>query len=695
MSTPTYASQSESYQSLKVNANSLFANLYRRLSGLAKRAFDLTFSFLGLVFLSPFFVYIALLIRRDSPGPVFYWGPRVGRNGFIFNMLKFRTMYECPESYRGSRLTVKGDPRITPLGKWLRDTKINELPQLWNVLIGGMSLVGPRPEDPEIAKSWPEEARQTIFSIRPGITSPASILYHDEEELLSSKGSMSEYYESILPEKIRLDLLYVRHHSFFCDLDTIFWTLFIIVPRWANYKIPEGYVFAGPFYRLIHRYFSWFMIDLLGSLAVVGIVAILWRIQMPLNWGVEEIAFLGLILAILFSSVNSVSGLNRIVWSQANAGDAFGLIISGSFVTVLILGLNYFNSKYHALNVSPLPVAMILMLGLLSQACFVVTRYRLRLVPIIAKRWLTLRRNTLVLGERVLVVGNSEAGQIATWLLSRSVYRTAFSVVGLVDVNDPTKHGMKVNGYWILGGLRDIPGLIERYDVGIILSTVPASAKEVNEYVFDLCQKQNKRLIFLNDLMLMVDRQVTQTIGSFEYPIWLDERLEFKAMHDAITGLPNRYLFLDLVNRSIAYARRYNSQLVVLFIKIERKNIKTGQLGRRYGDQILIEATNRLIRCARGSDTLAYVGKNKFAIILENIANEDTPEVVSRRIQAILSEPVKIEGLDVQTQIKIDICRNTEGFDDFKTQIRTEIEKLNFTEQQAEALKRNDTALVG
>ena len=96
------------------------------------------------------------LCRREGPGPVFYRGPRLGKNGRVFGILKFRTMYECPASYRGPRVTAQDDDRITPLGKWLRDTKLNELPQLWNVLVGEMSLVGPRPEDPEIVKTWPE-----------------------------------------------------------------------------------------------------------------------------------------------------------------------------------------------------------------------------------------------------------------------------------------------------------------------------------------------------------------------------------------------------------------------------------------------------------------------------------------------------------------------------------------------------------
>ena len=143
-----------------------------KMSRGTKRVFDFSAALCGLILLSPLFVLIAILIKRDSHGPVFYWGNRIGRNRRVFKMLKFRTMYETTESYKGLRITCKEDDRITPLGKWLRDTKLNELPQLWNVLIGDMSMVGPRPEDPAISKTWPTEIARELLSVRPGVTSP-------------------------------------------------------------------------------------------------------------------------------------------------------------------------------------------------------------------------------------------------------------------------------------------------------------------------------------------------------------------------------------------------------------------------------------------------------------------------------------------------------------------------------------------
>ncbi len=643
-----------------------------------KRIFDIVTALLGLIILSPFFVFIGMLIKRDTPGPVFYWGPRMGRKGRIFKILKFRTMYETADSYNGPRVTCQGDSRITPLGAWLRDTKINELPQLWNVLIGEMSWVGPRPEDPELAKNWSEEERSKILSIRPGITSPASILYHDEEKLLSNKNTLNDYYMSILPDKIRLDLLYVRHYSFFSDLDTLFWTAAVLIPRWAGTKIPEGYIFAGPISRIAHRYVSWFVIDSAKSLAIIGLAAIIWRTRLPLNWGVGYLAIMGIVLALLFSGLNSIAGLNRIVWSHATGEDIVGLLLSGSFVTGLSLALNYFRFTSRVFGLPALPTSMIIVIGLALTTMFIVTRYRLRLVSMIANRWLSLRRDALAMGDRVLVVGDGEAGQIATWLLGRQMFRSAFSIVGVINDNDPTKHGMRVNGNWMLGSLKDLPALIKKFDIGIILSAGPAATREANEYIFDLCQANNIRLFFLNDLMLMVDRQITQPQGSFEYPVWLDERLEFKAMHNAITGLPNRFLFQDRLKHSIAYAKRYKTQVAVLLVKINGMDAIIEKIGRKYGDMILMKTAERLSKCERESDTLAYVSENIFAVILQNISDASAAEIVANKMFASLAEPFTVEKLEFRLSADVKVYTGANGFDDLEALCKTEI-KIAFT----------------
>src|SRR3990172_13416412 len=312
-----------------------------------KRLFDVFVSVLGLILLSPVFGLLSFLIKRESPGPVLYRGPRIGYGGLPFGIFKFPTMRECPESYYGPRVTAKDDERITPLGKWLRDTKLNELPQLWNVLVGEMSLVGPRPEDPEIAAAWPEEARREILSVRPGITSPATVLYHDEENLLSSEDVMETYMQSILPDKLRLDRLYVRNHSFLSDLDILFWTAVALLPRLAGERIPGGSLFAGPLYRGMRRHVSWFLIDLAVSLVAVISAGVLWRMVEPINWGIPHLAWLAFALALLFGTVNTLAGLKQVIWSRATPEDGLVLGATNGFTICCLLIFNKLHLFHH------------------------------------------------------------------------------------------------------------------------------------------------------------------------------------------------------------------------------------------------------------------------------------------------------------------------------------------------------------
>jgi lipopolysaccharide/colanic/teichoic acid biosynthesis glycosyltransferase len=183
-----------------------------------KRGFDLVVSALGLIILSPLLALVGLLIKMDSRGSVFFLGPRVGRGGQVFQIVKFRTMVEGSAS-RGPGFTVAGDPRITRIGRFLRRTKIDELPQLWNVVRGNMSLVGPRPEDPRYVALYDDQQRR-LLSVRPGMTSPASIQYRNEEMLVALRGA-GAYETLIMPRKIAVDLEYLRYRSFGGDLKII------------------------------------------------------------------------------------------------------------------------------------------------------------------------------------------------------------------------------------------------------------------------------------------------------------------------------------------------------------------------------------------------------------------------------------------------------------------------------------------
>lgn len=192
-----------------------------------KRAFDIVFASVALVLLLPLLVLFALAVALTSPGGAFFRQVRVGRHGRPFNLLKFRSMR--PGSEALGQLTIGGrDPRITGVGHFLRRTKLDELPQLWNVLMGDMSVVGPRPEVPRYVALYTPEQR-TVLSVRPGITGLASMDYVDENELLArSTDPERTYVEDVMPAKLALDLRYVRERTFALDLRIIVATVRLI-----------------------------------------------------------------------------------------------------------------------------------------------------------------------------------------------------------------------------------------------------------------------------------------------------------------------------------------------------------------------------------------------------------------------------------------------------------------------------------
>lgn len=215
----------------------MICRIYRNFSMFLKYLFDRLVSFIGLVCLSPFFLVVAILIKVKMPGsPVFFVQDRVGMDGKLFPCHKFRTMQEY---HNGATVSVAGDSRITPLGAKLRHYKLDELPGLWDVLIGNMSFVGPRPDVPGYADKLQGDDRD-VLKLRPGITGPATLKYRREDEMIADyvakrqaqgdKRPMqeiaTEYNDQVIyPDKVRLNCYYYRHYSFWRDIQMIFATV--------------------------------------------------------------------------------------------------------------------------------------------------------------------------------------------------------------------------------------------------------------------------------------------------------------------------------------------------------------------------------------------------------------------------------------------------------------------------------------
>lgn len=194
----------------------------------SKRFMDLLITIPGIILLSPIMLVIAVWIKCDSKGPIIYKQKRVGLGERLFNVYKFRSM--VTDADKASLLTVRADDRVTRAGRFLRKTKLDELPQLFNVLIGNMSLVGPRPEVAKYVAFYPPEAKKLIFSVKPGITERASVEYKDENDLLDCADDPEKtYIEKILPVKIRYSVAYAKSHTVLDDLKIIMATIKAIV----------------------------------------------------------------------------------------------------------------------------------------------------------------------------------------------------------------------------------------------------------------------------------------------------------------------------------------------------------------------------------------------------------------------------------------------------------------------------------
>lgn len=468
-----------------------------------KRLMDILISLLGLILLSPLFLFVAIRVKHESPGPVFFRGDRVGRNGALFKILKFRTMYEEHKNGNGLPLTVKNDERVTPYGSRLRESKLNELPNLWNVLIGEMSLVGPRPEDPAFVEEWPEEVKDEVLSVRPGITSPASVIFRDEENLLGGGSVLDDYLRSILPEKLRLDQLYVRYYNFFGDLDVLLMTFIMLLPVIRQKKLPEDALFDGPMVTFARSYFSWFVVDSIIAFFAISLAVLIWRVQEPLDIGFWRMVLLALGMAFIIALTNTLLGLKNISWRYASPTHVLDIALSTSLALGLFALISYLVPSIK------LPLNLLINIGIFAFAGFVLVRYRELLLSGLASRWTRWRGQSSLMGERVLIVGAGDAAQLAIWLMEKSDLHQLFSIVGMVD-DDYSKLRKTITGYPVLGTTRDIPAIVTEKSIGLILFAITRINEPERKRILNTCHELGARVILIPDLLKTLNDYLSQ-----------------------------------------------------------------------------------------------------------------------------------------------------------------------------------------
>jgi lipopolysaccharide/colanic/teichoic acid biosynthesis glycosyltransferase len=465
------------------------------LDNIARRLIDILVSFFVMLFSWPGLILVATIIKRDTPGPVFYRSDRVGRHGKTFKILKFRTMYEQPESYNGSRLTVNGDSRVTKAGRWLRDTKLNELPQFLNVFLGHMTLVGPRPEDPELFADWPADYREKYIQVRPGMTSPASLMFFDEEEKISPSNTKADYLENILPFKLRIDLDYLQHRNIINDLDIIFLTFIALIPNIRKKRINRDVLDKGPLISFTYSFLNWFLIDLVISILTTSVSILIWRLSMPLDIGFSTTLLFAFLIALGFSITNVIFGLNRIVWRFARAEAVIDIAISVGITTVVLGLLTVFN-----LLPARIPLAILLLIAVLSFIGFVVTRYRERVLTGMAARWLKLRDKSGQKGERVIIIGAGEVGLKTSWYIQQGYLDKVFTIVGYVDDNI-YKDDMVIDGSPVLGKTADLPKIVAQHEVDIVVFAIDKITPKRRAKIRSICEETGAEVIDYRSLV--------------------------------------------------------------------------------------------------------------------------------------------------------------------------------------------------
>jgi lipopolysaccharide/colanic/teichoic acid biosynthesis glycosyltransferase len=431
------------------------------------RLFDIMLSLFGYFLLLLMYPLIALLIKLDSRGPVFYKCDRVGKDGKIFKMYKFRTMYQTAENL-GTSVSPRGDPRVTNVGRILRRLKLNEFPQFFNVLKGDMTLVGPRPEAPNLAAAYPQEVRR-IFSLKPGLAGPSQILGRNEEELYPSGVDPEKYYlEHILPRKLLVDLQYVDDPSVLKNLK---------------------YLFLGVKVTLLGAIARRHLVDNLSQLFLLVFDAAFCLFSLTMAHSLRFDGFSDQEMNRIF--------LRLLPWAVLIRLPVF---IYFNFYHTLFRHLSLYDIKRVCTGVtagSMLFVGTVFLLGLTpnySRAVFLIdwlcliiflSSYRIFLKRLRAR--LEVKANGNGNKKRVIILGAGDRGELCLRYLQRK-QDPYYEIVGFID-DDPLKRNRRLNGIKVLGDRHHLNVLCQLYKLQELYVAVNLSSPEELKTIIEKCQQ--------------------------------------------------------------------------------------------------------------------------------------------------------------------------------------------------------------
>jgi lipopolysaccharide/colanic/teichoic acid biosynthesis glycosyltransferase len=429
-----------------------------------KRASDVFLSFLGIVLFLPLLLLISILIKIESRGPIFYRQTRIGKGGRPFSMLKFRTMMEVAD-WQGPSVSPVNDPRVTGLGAILRRVKLNEFPQLFNVLKGEMSFVGPRPEVPEFVQFYGEYERE-VLSVRPGIVGPTQIRMRNEEELYPEGVDPRQYYvDHILPKKLEIDREYVRDRSFLRDLGYLMQGIGVTISG----AITRRHVFENA------EQITLFFCDAFLC-AVSYFLAYFLRMEGQLR-GIDEDIIIKtmpyvVVARMLVLTYSGLYGSLIRFFSFYELGKIFKGVTVGSVCIILLTFLAGERSHPRSAFVIDWFILM-----------FLLTGYRLSFKSIGGR----LGPRESAGKKNILIYGAENMGDLALRYLEMEGTR---NVVAFID-DDPRKMRKRFQGLKILGNRYDIEALARLYQIEEILVAVQNVGSEDLQHIKSLCEKAN------------------------------------------------------------------------------------------------------------------------------------------------------------------------------------------------------------
>ncbi len=507
-----------------------------------KRAVDLILSVFGILVVLPLFPIVALIIKLDSRGPIFYLCDRIGKDGKRFGMYKFRTMYSTPTNV-GPNVCPEGDPRVTPVGRILRRTKINEFPQLINILLGEMSFVGPRPEAPDLAALYPEYAK-AIFQVKPGLVGPNQIIGRNEEEWYPAGIDPQQYYiDVILPKKLPVDLDYIKKPSAYMDLkyivlgakETFFklisWNL-VLRNKSQLYLLASDVVFIN-----LAAFIAYYTTSTAEPHKFLTFVFYLLTIT-----AIRTICFLRFGL---YSTLIRHLSLHDIVSTLKGA-------TAGSFIVVFIAFIS---------QIPQPPNLFFLSEWLILVVAMSVMRTALRLY------WDWNSRSKGEQSKRVLIFGAGDAGVLAHRSLAAEK-STAFEVIGFLD-DDAQKLHKSLYGLKVLGGRHNLETVVKLHQIDMIFLAIPTAPFQEVVNIISVCKESEVPYAIFPTLQappttlhpVATSRQVSELF--ITEPLRLDETILESTVQDStilMTGSCSE-LVIELCQQILRYSPK---QIIII-----------------------------------------------------------------------------------------------------------------------------------